>query len=312
MEAIREPIDRKLIKKELTADKLLRHTNKADNDIYVVTAHDSPNIMTEIGRLRELSFRTAGGGVGKSIDVDEYDFMEKPYKQLFVWDPKEEQIIGGYRFICGKDVQIENNQPKLATSEVYNFSDTFIKNYLTDTIELARSFVQPDYQSSKMGTKSLFALDNLWDGLGALMTIEKNKFFFGKVTFYSQFDAVARDLILGFIRKHFEDKEQLVYPKDPFEIQFSKEEILQKFNQTDFKEDYKVLNTEVRALGVNIPPLVNAYMGLSSESKYFGSTSFPEFGNVIEFGLLIPTDTIHEEKKKRHIESFLKEIENNI
>jgi hypothetical protein len=310
MEPIREPIDKELIKQELTSDKFLRYTNKAGNEIYVVTAHNSPNIMTEIGRLRELSFRTAGGGTGKSIDIDEYDFMEKPYKQLFVWDPKEEQIIGGYRFINGKDVQIENNQPKLATSEVYNFSDTFIKNYLTDTIELARSFVQPDYQSSKMGTKSLFALDNLWDGLGALMVQEKNKYFFGKVTIYSQFNAIARDLILGFIQKHFEDKEQLVLPKDPFQIQFSKEEILEKFTQTDFKEDYKLLNSEVRALGVNIPPLVNAYMGLSNENKYFGGTIFPEFGNVIEFGLLVPTDKIHEEKKKRHTESFLKEPDN--
>ncbi|MBO5850316.1 MAG: GNAT family N-acetyltransferase [Paludibacteraceae bacterium] len=312
MEAIKEPVDKELIKRELTADKFLRHTNKAGNEIYVVTAHDSPNIMTEIGRLRELSFRTAGGGTGKSIDVDEYDFMENPYKQLFVWDPKEEQIIGGYRFINGKDVQIENGQPKLATSEVYNFSEEFIDNYLTDTIELARSFVQPDYQSSKMGSKSLFALDNLWDGLGAIMVKEGNKYFFGKVTIYPQFDAVARDLILGFIRKHFEDKEKLVSPKDPFQIQFSREEILKKFTQEDFKEDYKLLNTEVRALGVNIPPLVNAYMGLSDENKYFGGAVFPEFGNVIEFGLLVPTDKIHEEKKKRHIESFFKETEKNI
>lgn len=308
MEAIREPIDKELIKQELTSDKFLRYTNKADNEIYVVNAHNSPNIMIEIGRLRELSFRTAGGGTGKSIDIDEYDTMENPFEQLIVWDPKAEKILGGYRFFLGKDVRFnEKGLPLLATSEEFRFSPKFIKEYLPYTMELGRSFVQPDYQSSKMGSKSLFALDNLWDGIGALtVEIPEMKYLFGKVTIYSQYDEKARDMILGFVDNLFPDYEKLVKPLDPFKIQFSKQQILDMFAAENIKESYKKLNTAVRALGVNIPPLVNAYIGLSPTIKSFGAIRFLEFGDVIEFGILVNIEDIYQEKKSRHIESYLK------
>ncbi len=308
MEAIREEVAVELIKKELTPDKLLRKTNKADNEIYIVTAHDSPNIMTEIARLRELSFRSAGGGTGNALDIDEYDTMENPFKQLFVWDPKAEKILGGYRYLHGRDVKIDaNGCPNLATAELNNFSEKFISDYLPYTVELGRSFVQPDYQSSKMGSKSLFALDNLWDGLGALTVKEPDtKYLFGKVTIYSQYNDKARDMILGFVDTMFPDEEKLVTPKTPFKIQFSQDEIHQMFAAENFKESLKKLNTEVRALGVNIPPLVNAYIGLSPSIKSFGAMQFVEFGNVIEFGILVNIAEIYEEKKNRHIESYLR------
>lgn len=308
MEPIREPIDKELIKQELTSDKFLRYTNKADNEIYVVNAHNSPNIMIEIGRLRELSFRTAGGGTGKSIDIDEYDTMENPFEQLIVWDPKAEKILGGYRFLLGKDVRFnEKGLPLLATSEEFKFSPKFLKEYLPYTMELGRSFVQPDYQSSKMGSKSLFALDNLWDGIGALMIKNPEmKYLFGKVTIYSQYDEQARDMILGFVDNLFPDYEKLVKPLDPFKIQFSKQQILDMFAAENIKESYKKLNTAVRALGVNIPPLVNAYIGLSPTIKSFGAIRFLEFGDVIEFGILVNIEDIYQEKKNRHIESYLK------
>ena len=108
MEPIIEPVERKLIMKELTRDKFIRVTRKGKNFIYEVTAHNSPNTMREIGRLRELSFRSSGGGTGKSIDIDEFDLDPKhPYRQLIVWDPKDREIIGGYRYIHCKDLDKE-------------------------------------------------------------------------------------------------------------------------------------------------------------------------------------------------------------
>jgi hypothetical protein len=308
MEAIREAVAVDLIKKELTPEKFLRKTNKADNEIYIVTAHDSPNTMIEIARLRELSFRTAGGGTGKSIDIDEYDTMENPFKQLIVWDPKEEKILGGYRFLFGKDVRFdENGTPLLATAYEFKFSQKFIKEYLPYTMELGRSFVQPDYQSSKMGSKSLFALDNLWDGIGALtVKIPEMKYLFGKVTIYSQYNENARDMILGFVDNTFPDEEKLVEPINPIKNQYTKQQIQELFAADSIKESYKKLNTEVRALGVNIPPLVNAYIGLSPTIKSFGASRFLEFGDVIEFGILVNIADIYKEKKNRHIESYLK------
>ncbi len=309
MEPIIAPISIDLIKAELTPGKKLRDTNKSHNEIYVVNHHDSPNIMKEIGRLREEAFRDSGGGSGLSMDIDEFDTMERPYEQLIVWDPEAEKILGGYRYILGRDIQIdENGQPLLATSHMFTFSEKFIKEYLPYTIELGRSFVAPEYQSSKAGTKALFALDNLWDGLGALAIVHPDmKYFFGKMTMYPDYNRQARDLIQHFLFKHFKDEENLVTPVDPIVIETPASYMDSILTEDEFKDDYKLLNAEVRRLGVNIPPLVNSYMSLSPTMKMFGGGINHEFSEAEETCILINFDEIHEAKRERHINSFIKE-----
>ena len=309
MEPIIAPISVELLKAELTPAKKLRDTNKSKNEIYVINHHDSPNVMKEIGRLREVTFRDAGGGSGLSMDLDEFDTMENPYQQLIVWDPESEKILGGYRYILGTDIKLdENGQPLLATSHMFHFSETFIKEYLPYTIELGRSFVTPEYQSSKAGTKALFALDNLWDGLGALIVKYTNmKYFFGKMTMYPEYNRQARDLIQHFLFKHFEDKEKLVVPMDPLVIETPKEYMESILHEKEFKDDYKLLNAEVRKLGVNIPPLVNSYMSLSPTMKMFGGGINHEFSEAEETCILVTFEDIYEAKKARHIDSFIKE-----
>jgi len=308
MEDIIKPISKEILKAELTDDKRLRMTNKSNNSIYIVTHQDSPNVMLEIGRLREIAFRAAGGGSGISTDIDEYDTLENPYKQLIVWNPEAEEILGGYRYILGTDVHFdEKGHPILATSHMFDFSDKFIKEYLPSTIELGRSFVTLEYQSTRAGAKGLFALDNLWDGLGALTVIMPTaKYFFGKVTMYPSFDRQGRDMILYFLTKHFGDKENLITPMKPLELESDENELAKLFDKEMFKEDYKILNTEVRKLGYNIPPLVNAYMSLSPTMKMFGTAINYGFGDVEETGILIAVDEILEEKRVRHIDSFAK------
>ena len=303
------PVPLELIKAELTPEKKLRMTNKSNNEIYIFTYHDSPNLMREIGRLREITFRMAGGGTGKELDWDEYDTCENCYKQLIVWNPESEEIIGGYRYLMGDEwTYDENGQPELATSHLFKFSEKFIKEYAPYTMELGRSFVTPEYQSSKMGAKSLFALDNLWDGLGALTVINpKMKYYFGKMTMYPSYIRFGRDLILYFLKKHFDDKEGLIYPMKPLELETPEEELAQVFCGRDFKEDYRILNGGIRALGFNIPPLVNAYMNLSPTMKLFGTAINYGFGDVEETGILIAVDEILESKRVRHIESFVKQ-----
>ncbi len=303
------PVPKELIKAELTPDKRMRMTNKSNNEVYIFTYHDSPNLMREIGRLREITFRMAGGGTGKELDLDEFDTCENCYKQLIVWNPESEEIIGGYRYIMGDQwTYDESGQPRLATSHMFTFSEKFIQEYAPYTIELGRSFVTPEYQSSKMGAKSLFALDNLWDGLGALTVVNpKMKYYFGKMTMYPDYIRFGRDLILYFLKKYFDDKENLIYPKDPLKLETPEEELAQVFCGRDFKEDYRILNGGIRALGFNIPPLVNAYMNLSPTMKLFGTAINDEFGDVEETGILIAADEIFENKRKRHIESFVRE-----
>lgn len=304
-----QPIDKELLKSELTPERQLRMTNKSNNEIYIITAHNSPNVMKEIGRLREIAFREAGGGTGKSMDIDEFDTMDNCYKQLIVWNPEAEEIIGGYRYILGTDVDLdEHGQPILATGHMFHFSEKFMKDYMPQTIELGRSFVSLEYQSSKMGAKSLFALDNLWDGLGALTVVMPNvKYFFGKMTMYPSYVRKGRDMILYFLKKHFNDPDNLIIPMKPLKIETDEKELEQLFCEDSFKDDYRILNREVRKLGYNIPPLVNAYMGLSPTMKMFGTAINYGFGDVEETGILIAVDEILEEKRIRHIDSFIKE-----
>ena len=308
-EEIIAPIPVEVLKAELTPDKQLRSTNKSNNEIYIITAHDAPNVMQEIGRLREITFRLAGGGTGKSADIDEFDTCENCYKQLIVWNPDAQEIIGGYRYLMGDEWDYdEEGQPILATSHMFRFSEKFIKEYAPYTIELGRSFVTPEYQSSKMGAKSLFALDNLWDGLGALTVINPNmKYYFGKMTMYPSYIRFGRDLILYFLKKHFDDKEGLIFPMKPLKMDTPEEELKQVFCGRDFKEDYRILNGGIRALGFNIPPLVNAYMNLSPTMKLFGTAINYGFGDVEETGILIAVDEILESKRQRHIETFINE-----
>lgn len=302
------PVSKELIKAELTEDKRLRMTNKSHNHIYIITSHDSPNIMREIGRLREIVFREAGGGTGEPLDIDEYDTMDNPYKQLIVWNPEAEEILGGYRYILGKDVRFdEEGHPILATAHMFHFSEMFIKEYLPVTIELGRSFVTLEYQSSRAGSKGLFALDNLWDGLGALTVVMPDvKYFFGKVTMYPSYHPQGRDMILYFLKKHFMDKDNLITPLRPLVLGSDEYKLAELFNKDTFKDDYRILNGEIRKLGYNIPPLVNAYMGLSPTMRMFGTAINYGFGDVEETGILIAVDEILEEKRMRHIESFVK------
>lgn len=309
MEDIIAPIDKEVLKSELTEDKRLRFTNKSNNEIYIITWKNAPNVLKEIGRLREIAFRAAGGGTGKSMDLDEYDLMEKPYQQLIVWNPEAEEILGGYRYLLGDEVEFDaEGKPVLATAHMFNFSEKFLKDYLPTTIELGRSFVTLEYQSARAGSKGLFALDNLWDGLGALTVVMPQvKYFFGKMTMYPSYNRLGRDMILYFLKKHFNDKDQLITPMQPLQIETDPKVLEKIFCYDTFKEDYKVLNTEVRKLGYNIPPLVNAYMSLSPTMRMFGTAINDGFGDVEETGILIAVDEILEEKRVRHIESYLRE-----
>ena len=307
MEDIIAPISKELLKAELTEDKRLRMTTKSNNQTYIVTAQDSPNTMKEIGRLREIAFRAAGGGTGMSMDLDEYDLMDNPYKQLIVWNPEAEEILGGYRYILGTDVRFdEHGAPILATAHMFNFSEKFLNEYLPTTIELGRSFVTLEYQSTRRDSKGLFALDNLWDGLGALTVVMPNvKYFFGKVTMYPSYIRKGRDMILYFLKKHFADKDSLITPMKPLQLESDENELATLFCKDTFKEDYKILNGEIRKLGYNIPPLVNAYMSLSPTMRMFGTAINYGFGDVEETGILIAVDEILAEKRIRHIQSFI-------
>ena len=312
MNSIIDPVPVELLKAELTKSKKLEDTNKGHNELYVVSWQDSPNVVTEIGRLRELTFREAGGSTGNAVDLDEYDKMEKPYKQLIVWDPDNEAIVGGYRFFFGSDATFdEKGQPIIASSHQFHFSQKFIDEYLPHVLELGRNFVAPAYQSSKNGAKSIFALDNLWDGLVALIMKNQNLlYFFGKITIYPSYDHISRDLIYHFLWKHYGDKDELVRPWDDLAVMPDSDPDLMNLivKRDDLAEDYKLLREAARLRGVNVPPNVTAYISITSEMLMFGTAVNRLMHNIEDTAVLIPFDTIYHEKKMRHIGAYLRFI----
>lgn len=301
------PVDKALIKAELTADRFLRYANNGDNLVFLVNYHNAPNVVREIGRLRELTFRAAGGGTGLDLDLDENDTCENCYDQLITWSPEDEEIVAGYRLIHCKNAIRKDGSLNLSTTHLFDFSEKFIKEFIPYTIELGRSFVQPKYQPSIDNRKGIFSLDNLWDGLGAVVLLNPDvKFLFGKVTMYPHYNREARDLLLLFMNHYFPDKEGLVKPKPEIRLDYDSD-FLSKgnpFEGLEFKEGYKVLNTTVRSLGENIPPLINTYMNLSPTMMTFGTALNDEFGEVEETGILITLADIYETKKHRHMDTF--------
>lgn len=307
MEEIIGKVDRALIEAELTEERFLRATNKGDNHIYILDAFSAPNTMREIGRLREIAFRSAGGGTGTACDIDEFDTMQpNPCRQMIVWNPEDREIIGGYRFLLGEEMSYNaEGVPNIATSHMFRFSDKFLRQYLPSTLELGRSFVVVGYQNTRPGPHSIYALDNLWDGLGAITAkYPQIKHLFGKVTMYPDFGAEGRDMILGFMHKHFPDPEGLVEPIVPLDSEADSPEIQGRYTGADFKEDYKILNNFIRSRGLRIPPLVNAYMALSPTMRTFGTAINREFGDVEETGIFLTIDEIFEDKKRRHMPGY--------
>ena len=304
METIIDPISREVLKKELSKERFLRTTRKGDNEIYVINVHNAPNTVQEIGRLREITFRASGGGTGKSVDLDEYDTNDICYEQLIVWSPEDEEIIGGYRYIkCADAIDKVSGEIHLSTCHYFDFTPRFVEEYLPYTIELGRSWVQPNFQPSVNPRKGLFALDNIWDGLGALVIFNPEiRYFFGKVTMYPNYNTASRDFLLHFMHHYFPDTENLMKPFHPLVQNYDKEYVDEQLKGLDFKDGFKVLNSAVKEHGEFIPPLVNIYMNLSPSMKTFGTAVNPEFGNVEETGILVTIADIYQDKKERHMQ----------
>ena len=305
MQTIIPAVDPALIELELTQKSFLRTSNKAGNIIYVVDAHSAPNTMREIGRLREITFREAGGGTGKDCDIDEFDTMERPCRQLLVWNPESKEIVGGYRYLLGSEMDIRDGVPHIAMAHIFHFSPQFITDVLPRTIELGRSFVTPFYQSSRAGAKAIFALDNLWDGLGALTVIHPEiEFLFGKMTMYTTYPKDCRNLLLYFLNIYFKDNDHWITPIHSLPDTETDPELAAELVGNDFNEDYRRLKKFVRDRGINIPPLVNSYMNLSPTMRILGTAVNDAFGDVEETGLIIKINEIAPGKRDRHILTF--------
>ena len=302
-----EPVDVTLLKKELNDNTFLRTTNRGNNEIYVVNNENAPNVLREIGRLREVSFRAVGGGSGKDCDLDHFDLEDKACFQLIVWNPEADEIIGGYRFTRWKMASFhDNGQPYVNTEHLFDFSQEFIDDYFPYCIEMARAFVQPKYQSAQAGRKALFALDNLWDGIGGLVATDPSvKYLAGKVTIYSSSPELSRKAMVYYLDMCFGDRKGLITSKNPETCTPEQVEMFKEmFTGADYKENYQILNNYVKSFGDTIPPLIHSYIGLSSSMKTFRTTFDPDFGDCYDTAMMITIADIYQEKTERYINSY--------
>ena len=303
MKPIIAPVETEILLHELEGH-LLRPSNKAGNLIYDITAHECPNVMREIGRLREISYRAGGGGTGKELDIDDQDIMPRPYHQLIVWDPDNNQIIGGYRYLFGHEAEIRNGQPFITSAHLFHYSERFIRDYLPNTIEFGRAFVQPMYQKREMGVKALFALDNIWDGIGAvLFNHPERRYMIGKVTIYPGYNEQARELIYAYLDRYHKGEQGLIEPYHPL---LSQPLTHSPFEGEDKQENYHILQHAVREQGTVIPPIFTAYRNLTNDLQFFGNAINDEFSDVLESGIMVDLETVYPEKKERYINSYIK------
>ena len=307
MKPIIAPVETEILLHELEGH-LLRPSNKAGNLIYDITAHECPNVMREIGRLREISYRAGGGGTGKELDIDDQDIMPRPYHQLIVWDPDNNQIIGGYRYLFGHEAEIRNGQPFITSAHLFHYSERFIRDYLPNTIEFGRAFVQPMYQKREMGVKALFALDNIWDGIGAvLFNHPEIRYMIGKVTIYPGYNEQARELIYAYLDRYHKGEQGLFEPYHPL---LSQPLTHSPFEGEDKQENYHILQRAVREQGTVIPPIFTAYLNLTNDLQFFGNAINDEFSDVLESGIMVEVDTVYPEKKERYITSYANWLHN--
>lgn len=301
MEKIIDPIKKDKLIAELKSCRFIKRTTKRGNEIYSFTYRDAPSIMYEVARLRETAFRLIGCGSGNLIDLDNYDLEPASYRQLIVWNPRDKEIIGGYRYAAGKDYLLRTEL--LSMSHYYRFSKKFISDYLPYSIELGRAWVNPLYQPSATDSRSIFALDNLWEGIGAVVAENSDvRYLIGKVTIPGTYNPTARILITWFMSHYYGDRSNLVFPHKPI----NPPKVLniggQRITGCDIGNDFKIISNFIKTLGVFVPPLISAYLRLATNMISFGSTLNPELENSYETGIMIDINDIYPEKQARYIQ----------
>ena len=287
------PVDRKLLKAQLRKKDLIGLTND-EKEIYFVDFISSPDVVKEISRLREITFRKVGEGTGNKADRDIYD---KNYKHLVLWDDDKLEIAGAYRIGFCREIISENGINGLYSSTLFNYSER-LTNRLDVSLELGRSFVQAKYWNTN-------ALSYLWQGLGAILLINPEiKFLFGGVSLSNSYLKEAKELIIYFYKKWFRADSNLAYAKNRFIISEKRNEELKNiFSSDDYKNEFKILKNMLKVYGHSVPTLFKQYSELCEK----GGIEFLDFGidadfqNCVDGLIMVEVDKIKYSKKEKYI-----------
>lgn len=298
--SIIKPIDRKILKLQLKEAPLLGITNDGKK-IFILTYNGFPEVIREVARLREITFRGVGEGTGNRLDMDLYD---KLYRHIVLWDEENLEVVGAYRIGVCEELLLKHGTEGLYTSTLFNFSDNF-KKKLPFALELGRSFVQRKYWNS-------YSLDYLWQGIGAfLYNHPETKYLFGGVSLSGSYNTEAKELLVFFYTKWFKGPFDMVTAKNHYSINPNKLESLEAtFPGVDYKSELKILKQSLKMFGFSIPTLFKQYSELCSDN----GCSFLDFGIDYDFNscidgfIFIEVDKIKPHKRERYIRKtdFLK------
>lgn len=262
--------------------------------IFLVEYEKSKDIIREIARLRELTFRKVGEGTGTKKDSDKFD---KYYKHIVLWDDNQLEIVGSYRLANGKSVLTELNTDAFYTSTLFKFNNNFIP-LLFNAVELGRSFVQSKYWNS-------FALDYLWQGIGRYLSINQHiRYLFGPVSLSNNYSSEAKDMIVFFFSKWFPPKRNYITSINPFELsKNSVEKLNQIFNGDDYQKELVILKNLLDNHGFTIPVLYKQYADLCLPGgvQFLGFNIDSNFGNCVDALILVDLYYLKENKKRRYL-----------
>lgn len=290
--AIAHPEDRKELKSALKSATTLGKTADGKSILLYDYAPDSI-VLKELGRLREISFRKVGEGVNKKRDIDKFD---KYYQHIIVWDEEELEIVGAYRVGNSDLIYPKYGVDGFYTSTLYKFHEG-MEHYLTNSIELGRSFVQPKY----WGTR---ALDYLWYGIGAYLHANPNiKYMFGPVSISPTYPKVAKDLLVFFYSNYFRASGSYVTPNLPFAYSTDAEELLDMFSLEDYRGDFKILKSTLTNLGITVPTLYKQYSDLCEEGgvQFLGFNIDVDFNDSVDGFIMTDVSKVKEAQRNRYI-----------
>jgi hypothetical protein len=287
------PVSARQLRSQLYNNDFIGQTTDGKK-IFLVEYEKSKDIIREIARLRELTFRKVGEGTGTKKDSDKFD---KYYKHIVLWDDNQLEIVGSYRLADGKSVLTKFNSDGFYTSTLFKFNESFVP-LLFSAVELGRSFVQSKYWNS-------LALDYLWQGIGKYLSVNKNiRYLFGPVSLSNNYSSEAKDMIVYFFSKWFPPKRNFITPLNPFELSKSSVEKLNKiFNSDDYQKELVLLKNMLNNYGFTIPVLYKQYADLCLPGgvQFLGFNIDLNFSNCIDALILVDLQYLKENKKRRYL-----------
>jgi putative hemolysin len=285
--AIAQPENRHQLRTEVQACEQLGATAD-DKQIYLYCHQGDSTVMREIGRLRELAFRAVEEGSGQRRDIDGFD---PHYQHLVLWDEREWEIAGAYRF-CRT-----NEGLPLYTRTLFDFT-VGMNPYLAQGLELGRSFVQPGYWGKR-------SLDYLWYGIGAFLRRHpQHRYLFGPVSLSGAYPRPALELLVHFYQSHFPALQTLAVARNPFIIPPDRRaELNTQYPGTCYREEFQQLKRELGQMNLSIPTLYKQYAELCEPGgvQFAGFNVDSGFGNCVDGLVIVDLARLKASRRERYL-----------